>query len=281
MSPLATFSDLVTALLLAFPGCEIERSPVFLDDAQKGRIEQRSGVEAPSVLFRYLARRDGRLVGCAYVDSHRVRTLRETLLLVVTPEGTLRSVEVIAFAEPKEYLPRPRFYDQFADQKLDDDLDLGRGIDGVTGATLTTRATTRAARRTLAAHQELLPALRESEAARWPASLVQAAEAARALAGPDVEGLHPRAILWDEERLRRLPERKGIVAGFACQHGQRWAYAETSLLAGRPAAWLFCFDGDRLQSSKRLCGEGAPAQALAAAEQDARQRVTALHTTRK
>jgi hypothetical protein len=64
-------------------------------------------------------------------------------------------LEVLAFAEPEEYLPRARWYGQFLGRALDDELNLGRGIRGVSGATLTARATTRAVRRVLAVHAVL------------------------------------------------------------------------------------------------------------------------------
>ncbi len=59
------------------------------------------------------------------------------------------------FGNPKrlDYLPRGAWYGQFAGRGLDDELELKRGIKGVTGATLTARATTAAARRLLATHR--------------------------------------------------------------------------------------------------------------------------------
>ena len=73
------------------------------------------------------------------------------------------------FAEPKDYLPRAKWYAQFVGCKLDGRLRLKRGIKGVTGATLTARATTGAARRMLALHQVLEEiAGAESEQQRAP-----------------------------------------------------------------------------------------------------------------
>jgi hypothetical protein len=88
--------------------------------------------------------------GTAYFDSHRVRTLPETLMVVVDPRGRVRRIEVLAFREPEEYLPRPVWYGQFPGRGLDDELALDRGVRGVIGATLTARATTQAVRRVLA-----------------------------------------------------------------------------------------------------------------------------------
>lgn len=142
------------ALRLAFPGCAVERRTVFLTPAQKTRIEQLSKGEVKSALVNpYHATCDGKDGGTAYFDAHVVRTLPETLMVVIDPQGKVRRVEVLAFAEPEDYLPPARWYGQFAGQGLGDDLALGRHIRNVTGASLTARATTEAVRRVLALHQ--------------------------------------------------------------------------------------------------------------------------------
>ncbi|HEY4594500.1 MAG TPA: FMN-binding protein, partial [Thermoanaerobaculia bacterium] len=101
----------------------------------------------------YTAVRGGQPAGTAYFDTHKVRTLPETLMIVVDPQGKVSRVEVLSFAEPEDYLPPNRWYGQFAGQGLGDDLALGRHIRNVTGASLTARATTEAVRRVLALHQ--------------------------------------------------------------------------------------------------------------------------------
>ena len=142
------------ALKLAFPDCQIERKTGYLTVEQVKRARELSGVEVPSALVTYyLARRNGQPAGTAYFDTHRVRTLQETLMVVVDPQGKVVRVEVIAFREPEEYLPRGAWYDQFRGRGLDRELRLKQGIRPVTGATLTARATTDAVRRVLALHQ--------------------------------------------------------------------------------------------------------------------------------
>jgi hypothetical protein len=150
------FLTVEEALDLAFPGAEITERTVFLSEEQLVRAEELAGVEIPSALVRaHVARRDGELVGTAYFDAHRVRTLPETLMIVVDPEGRVERVEVLSFNEPEDYLPREIWYDQLLERPLDEELRLGRGIRPVTGATLTARATTQATRRALAVHRVL------------------------------------------------------------------------------------------------------------------------------
>ncbi|HEX5043472.1 MAG TPA: FMN-binding protein [Candidatus Polarisedimenticolaceae bacterium] len=147
------------ALELAFgAGAAVERQSHFLTPGQIARARELAGagvrVEG-ALVTRYVGRKDGRLLGTAYFDSHRVRTLPETLMVVVGPEGKVTRVEVLTFGEPDEYLPRPAWYGQFRGRALDRELAVSRAIHGVTGATLSARATTEAVRRTLALHQVL------------------------------------------------------------------------------------------------------------------------------
>ena len=151
-----TFLSVDEALALAFPGCAVERRTVFLTDAQKARAASLAGEEiAGAIVNPYVALKDGRIEGTAYFDAHRVRTLPETLMIVVAPDGTVRRIEVIAFREPEDYLPKGAWYGQFSGQALDPGLSLKGRIRGVTGATLTARATTSAVRRVLAIHRAI------------------------------------------------------------------------------------------------------------------------------
>jgi len=144
------------ALHLAFKGCSVERRTVFLTPEQRAHIQKLAGGEVRSALVNpYRATCDGKDGGTAYFDSHVVRTLAETLMVVVDPQGKVARVEVLAFAEPEDYLPPGKWYGQFLGQALSDDLALGHHVRGVTGASLTARATVDAVRRVLAIHQEL------------------------------------------------------------------------------------------------------------------------------
>jgi hypothetical protein len=144
------------ALKLAFPGAVVERRTAFLTAAESRDVAALSGSPPPSALaVAYVATKEGRLAGTAYFDTHVVRTQPETLMVVVTPEGTIGRIEILSFSEPEDYLPREHWYAQFPGKALDEELSVKRGIRAVSGATLTARATTEAARRILALHRVL------------------------------------------------------------------------------------------------------------------------------
>jgi hypothetical protein len=154
---------LAEALELAFPKCQVERGTFFLDKRQRAAIEKAAGSRLlTAVVHPYHATRTdpktGALtaVGTAWFETHRVRSKRETLMVVVDPKGRIARIEVLAFSEPREYLPRRPFYIQFEGAPLDDSLRIGKSLRTVAGCTLTCRATEQAARRVLASHNVLL-----------------------------------------------------------------------------------------------------------------------------
>jgi len=142
------------ALDAAFPKpAKVERRTLYLDEAQARRVEERSGapVEARVVPY-YIGEDAGRPIGYAYFDTHLVRTLPETVLVLVAPDGTLKRIEILSFDEPEDYLPTSRWLRQFPGRSLQD-LGARQGIRTLTGATLSSRAVTQAARRILAMHR--------------------------------------------------------------------------------------------------------------------------------
>lgn len=152
------------ALALAFPDCAIERETVYLTVAEVAAARELAGTElASAVVHPYRARRreeaaggggvkGGGECGTAYFDTHRVRTLAETVMVAIDPAGAVTRIEVLSFDEPPDYLPRVEWYAQFGGRRLAPETELGRAIRPVTGATLTARVTTDAARRALAVH---------------------------------------------------------------------------------------------------------------------------------
>ena len=68
----------------------------------------------------------------------------------------MRSVRVLAFHEPLDYLPTERWYAQFEGKRAEDRLRVGGDIHGVVGATLSAQAASDGVRRMLAYYEVLL-----------------------------------------------------------------------------------------------------------------------------
>jgi len=149
------------ALEMAFPECVIERRTIFLTEQQKSDAGVLARLEMNSaIIYPYVALKEGRIAGVAYFDNHIVRTLDETIMVAVDPDGRVHRVELLVFNEPPEYIPPDAWYRLFPGQQLDDRLAVNRGIRGILGATLTTRSTTDAVRRMLAIHHVIKDQLR-------------------------------------------------------------------------------------------------------------------------
>ena len=148
------------ALALAFDDAEVEKETCYLTEEQHTEARRLAKCDLASKVARpYVARdADGEVVGVAYFETHRVRSLTETLMTVVAPDGRVERVEVLAFREPRRYMPRAGFYAQLQGRALDDELAIGRGVRCVTGATLSCHAAVDSARRALALHEVLFPA---------------------------------------------------------------------------------------------------------------------------
>ena len=135
---------------------EVVRETAYLTDEQAGRIERIvGGPPASRVIPYYVARKDGSVMATAYFDTHVVRTLPETIMVVIGPKAVIESIHVLSFSEPEEYLPRERWIQQLDGRGSDDDLSLRGDIRPMTGATLSARAIVSAARRILALHEVL------------------------------------------------------------------------------------------------------------------------------
>jgi len=143
------------AIRQAFPPPQsVERRTLYLDDAQARRASELSGaaVEARVIPY-YVGVSAGGVTGYAYFDTHLVRTLPETVLVRLSPDGRVVAIDIVSFDEPEDYKVSPRWLDQFRDQAPEDPRRLPGTIRSLAGATLSARAITDAARRVLALHR--------------------------------------------------------------------------------------------------------------------------------
>ena len=144
------------ALAQVYPGAEIRAERVFLTPAQVSQVARRAGTDGASALVaRYVAARDGQVIGRAYVDTHVVRTKRESLLISLDARRRVLRIDVTAFLEPSEFRAPAAWLGQYRGRELDDDLAVNRAIRPIAGATLTARAANNAVRRVLAIDEVL------------------------------------------------------------------------------------------------------------------------------
>jgi hypothetical protein len=152
-APARVFMTQQQALASAFPaGTTFTRQSIFLTPEQIAAAKKESGVDfADKLVIRY-AGSNGRY---AYFDTHRVRTLPETVMVIVTADGKVERIDILSFDEPPDYFPKQRWIDQFKGRPLNDDLSLKKAIHPLSGASLTGRAIVNASRKVLALHRAI------------------------------------------------------------------------------------------------------------------------------
>jgi len=132
------------AIELAFgKGVQVELLSLFPDEQQVTQIEQSARIKLESGLFTFYTGKDqGKSLGYAAIETITVRTKPETLMIVLNPDGELSKVYTLAFHEPPEYQP-PQ-------------MDFNKGVDGISGATLSTRAAISSIRKVMAIYQVMI-----------------------------------------------------------------------------------------------------------------------------
>lgn len=135
-------------------GCEARSEELTLSPAQQERARALGG-RAAAAVTRYRASCADPLGRSGYIVTRTVRTLPQTLLVLVRADATLDRVELLSFQEPAEYKGTGRWYRGFEGRRLDDDLNIQRSIPLMAGATITSRGTVQVVREVLALHGAL------------------------------------------------------------------------------------------------------------------------------
>ncbi|MGR8933536.1 MAG: FMN-binding protein [Gammaproteobacteria bacterium] len=145
------------AMEIAFgKDASVETLSLFPSDEELAAIEQLAQVKLDSKMFTfYVGKRQDNILAYAAIETRTVRTKPETLLIVLEADGTLRGVTTLAFHEPPEYQAPDRWFAQLVKKPLDE-LSFNAGVQGITGATLSTRSALDSVRKVLAVYQIMI-----------------------------------------------------------------------------------------------------------------------------
>jgi len=145
------------AMELAFgKTATVEVLSLFPDEQQQAKIQDLAKTKLESGMFSfYVGKEQGKVLGYAAIESITVRTKPETLMIVLTPEGELRNITTLAFHEPPEYQPPERWFEQLYKRAITD-MDFNKGVDGIAGATLSTRAAITSVRKVMGIYQVMI-----------------------------------------------------------------------------------------------------------------------------
>ena len=150
------FYSKTEALELAFGKATVENLSLFPENADVAKIQALAKMKLESGLFTfYVGKENGKILGYAAIETENVRTKPETVMIVLTPEGELKSVTMLAFHEPPEYMPPERWFESLAKRPLSE-MDFSKGVDGISGATLSTRSALSSVRKVMAIYQVMV-----------------------------------------------------------------------------------------------------------------------------
>ena len=128
-----------------------------LGDAELKALEQRLGKRVEVRQYRYLdVTKGGALVGRVFFLDVVGQSKLIGFGVGVTPDGALVDVEVMIYRETQgDQIREARFRRQFAGKRLENPIALGKDIDAVSGATISSRSAAYAGRKALALEEIL------------------------------------------------------------------------------------------------------------------------------
>jgi hypothetical protein len=142
----------------AFSSKSVEVENIILTDAQMTQLSKLSMQKIDSKLYRiYLAKNDAKTVGYGVLMNKKVRTKTAIALYLIDVSSKIKTIEIVAFNEPIEYLPSATWLNVFDGKTLDNPLKLNQDIPTTTGATLSARSISDGARTALALLEVVKP----------------------------------------------------------------------------------------------------------------------------
>jgi Na+-translocating ferredoxin:NAD+ oxidoreductase RnfG subunit len=141
------------ALKLAFRGSEeIVLDKKTLTASQKRAAEKSLGATIDRSDWNfYIGKTASRVDGYAVIDHEIGRMDPITFLTAISPQGAVRSVEILVYRESQgSEVHERRFLRQFESKTLSEPVRIGQDIQNISGATLSARAVALGVRRDLA-----------------------------------------------------------------------------------------------------------------------------------
>jgi hypothetical protein len=134
-----------------FGSKSVEVENIILTDTQMTQLSKLSMQKIDSKLHRiYVAKNESKTVGYGVLMNKKVRTKTAIALYLIDNGGKIKTIEIVAFNEPIEYLPSKTWLDVFDGKTLNNPIKLNQDIPTTTGATLSARSIADGARAALA-----------------------------------------------------------------------------------------------------------------------------------
>ena len=142
------------AMKIAFPDAdEVKTKTLFIQGSNVEHIEKLSRAKVDSGLFTFfVAYKNGAPTGYAAIGSNIVRTYPQTYMVVLNPDGSVKTTLILAFHEPLDYLPTDKWLEQFKEKDIKESIRPGDDIAGILGSSLSVNAVSAGVRKVLAVY---------------------------------------------------------------------------------------------------------------------------------
>ena len=124
----------------------VEERKLVLSREERAAIEKTLGCKLSDVVMGaadsftfHVGMRGGKFYRLASAITALARSEPMRLLVVLSTEGAVESVEILAFHEPPQYKPSKKFLAQFQGASSENPPEHRRNVRNITGATITSR----------------------------------------------------------------------------------------------------------------------------------------------
>ncbi len=133
----------------------IKKKSLILTKEQVKSIQKAAHTKIASKIVRYYAiKKDDKVLGYAILLKQKIRTKNAAILYMVDDNKTMMGLEILSFKEPHEFKPNDDWTKIFEGKTSEDSFLVGKDIAAISGATLSARAISDAAKVALAIAQE-------------------------------------------------------------------------------------------------------------------------------
>lgn len=146
------------AMALAYKDAtHISKKNILLSNKEAKIVQEEAKVKLNTKIYRiFKAQKENELLGYGILVNEKVRSKNAVTLYFISKESILKSIEIIAFNEPVEYLPSKEWNSQFENIETTKMLRISKEIPTITGATMSARSVIDGSRVAFALYNTLL-----------------------------------------------------------------------------------------------------------------------------
>lgn len=136
---------------------KISKKNILLKTQEAKKIQKDAKVKLKSNIFKVFKATDkGNTLGYGIILNKKVRSKNAAVLYVISKDSILKSIEIVAFNEPMEYIPSQTWIKQFDNTPTSKRLKISKDIPTITGATLSAKSIVDGSRVAFAFYEEML-----------------------------------------------------------------------------------------------------------------------------